>query len=122
MSSVYWPLPVMNRWSSLRLTDAPTPVSAMAFLLEIGSCSTARRRLVVMQRELFRGLPHGAHIGRAGLHGGDDVVVARAAAQVALEPLADGVLVELPALGLGQRHGRHDHAGRAEAALQAVVL
>ena len=35
MSSVYWPLPVMNRWSSLRLTDAPMPVSAMALLLEM---------------------------------------------------------------------------------------
>ena len=57
----------------------------------------------------------------AGEHRLDDVVVAGAAAEVALEALAH--------LGLGrvrvlveQRDRRHDHARRAEAALQAVVL
>ena len=36
-----------------------------------------------------------AHGGGAGSHGGDDVVIARAAAQVALEALAHGVLVDI---------------------------
>ena len=77
------------------------PVAVMGFLLNVLSVigavnGRAPRRAQGVQ--LFGGLPHGAHVGGAGLHGRDDVVVARAAAQVALEPFADGVLVELAAL------------------------
>src|SRR5438067_837479 len=56
-----------------------------------------------------------------GLDGLDNVLIAGAAAEVALEPLADlrlgrrGVLVE-------QADDRHDHPGGAEAALQRVLL
>src|SRR5438874_10014631 len=56
-----------------------------------------------------------------GLDGLDDVLIARAAAEVPLERLADlslarrGILVE-------QADDRHDHPGRAEAALQRVLL
>src|SRR5581483_7293538 len=144
MSSVYWPLPVMKRWSSLRLTGAPMPVAVTGVLLLVsmpprgflpadwsfgvegrlgcpgrGSAGGPRGE----RSALFRGLPHAAGHGRgARFHGGDDVVVARAAAQVALEPLADGVLVEVAALPLHQVDGGHDHAGGAEAALQGMVL
>src|SRR6185436_16195586 len=62
-----------------------------------------------------------AHALRARAHGLDDVVVARAAAQVALEPVADLVLAGVR-IAAAQIDRAHHHAGRAEAALQAVVL
>src|SRR5664279_902964 len=52
----------------------------------------------------------------------DDVVIASAAADVAVELLADGVLVEIVAAAAHDIERRHDHAGGAIAALQAVVL
>src|SRR6516165_6825090 len=58
---------------------------------------------------------------RGGERGPDDVVVTGAPAQVAFQPgphlLLGGVRVLLQ-----QRHDGHDHARRAEAALQAVLL
>ena len=39
-----------------------------------------------------------SHAGRASLHGGDDVVIAGAAADIALELVTDGVLVQLLAI------------------------
>src|SRR6266566_2103188 len=52
----------------------------------------------------------------------DDVLVAGAAAEIAFELFADGVLGEVMALAVDQIDGGHDHAGRTEAALQAMVL
>ena len=49
-------------------------------------------------------------------------MVAGAAADVALELLANGLLFELVAEAVDHVDRRHDHAGRAEAALQAVIL
>ena len=57
----------------------------------------------------------------AALHRGDDVVVAGAAAEVALEPLADSSLARRAAF-LDQRDGRHDHPRRAVAALERVMV
>ena len=64
---------------------------------------------------------HGLPLVRSVLNGVDDVLVAGAAAEIAGDAFAD--------LALGRRRvvvqqvdGRHDHAGRAEAALQAVLL
>src|SRR5437588_211059 len=51
----------------------------------------------------------------------DDVVVAGAAAQVALEPVANLFLGWVRVLGQ-EAGGRHDHAWRAVAALEAVVV
>src|SRR5438093_1957769 len=51
----------------------------------------------------------------------DDVVVARAAAEVAFQPVAD-LGLRRPRGALEELGGRHDHARRAEAALQAVLL
>src|SRR5439155_27060606 len=99
MSSVYWPRPVRKRASSRRLTDWPmNPWGAfMAFV-----SSNAH------------GL--GALLDRL-----DDVLVARAAAEVAIEPFADlgfgGVRVVLH-----QVDRAHHHARRAEAALQPMAL
>src|SRR3954471_9338829 len=56
-----------------------------------------------------------------GLHGLDDVVIAGAAAEVALEPVADLVVRRVRML-LQEARRRHDHPGRAVAALQRVVL
>ena len=55
-------------------------------------------------------------------HRFDDVVIARAAADIAFELFADRVLVELRALAVDDVDRRHDHARRAEAALQAVIV
>src|ERR1700733_9909715 len=52
----------------------------------------------------------------------NDVLVAGAAAQIAFELFADGVVGQIVALAVDQIDRRHDHAGRAEAALQAVML
>src|SRR6267143_6364266 len=52
----------------------------------------------------------------------DDVLVAGAAAEIAFEFLADGVVAEVVALAVDDVDRGHDHAGGAEAALQAVML
>src|SRR3990172_11417377 len=51
----------------------------------------------------------------------NDVLVPRAAAQVAFEPVADATLREVTAV-FDQLDGGHDHAGCAEPALEAVHL
>src|SRR5947207_906202 len=55
-------------------------------------------------------------------HRFDDVMVAGAAADVAFQLLPDGGLVELAAIALHDIDRRHDHAGGAIAALQAVIV
>src|SRR5215813_11173929 len=106
-SAVKWPRPVMKRWSSLRRTAAPTPVALMAPLL-------GRRRPL-----LSPAVAHSLGAGRDRLH---DVVVAGAAADVAFELMADGLLIELVALAVHDVDRRHDHARRAVAALQPMML
>src|SRR5262245_60888326 len=105
MSSTYWPVPVMKRWSSLRRTDAPMPWAVMD-----------------ASRFLFRSLLGAAHPGRTGHNGAHDVVVARASTEIALELLADDVLAHVRAFAQHDIDAGHDHAGRAEAALQRVML
>src|SRR5512139_1574657 len=104
----------MKRASSLRRSDAPMPcsLSSRSFRSAVwtmrfsgGACGLARGR------ELLRG----------GLHGLDDVLVTRAAAQVAGDALADVLLARVRVF-LQQAVGARDHAGRAVAALQAVLL
>src|SRR5262249_58186907 len=97
----------MKRSSSLRRTAAPTPVALMAPLL--GSPPAPRPPAVA----------HGFGAGRDRLH---DVVVAGAAADVAFELMADGLLVEVVALAVHDVDRRHDHARRAVSALQPMML
>src|SRR3979490_1845131 len=52
----------------------------------------------------------------------DDVLVAGAAAEIAFELLADGVVAEVVALAVDDVDRGHDHARGAEAALQAVMF
>src|SRR5262245_64509481 len=103
----------MKRWSSLRRTAAPIPVALMAGFLPQSS-------LLVLGEEfespLFR---HRLGPRRDRLH---DVVVAGTAADVAFQLMANGVLVEVVALAVHDVDRRHDHARRAIAALQPVVL
>src|SRR5215467_5991304 len=55
------------------------------------------------------------------LDGLDDVVVTGAAAEIALEPVADLVL-RRARIALEKLGGGHDHSRRAEPALQTVLL
>src|SRR2546426_11150070 len=98
MSSVYWPRPVRKRASSRRLTDWPMkPWGAfMACLLDAHGLGALLDRL-------------------------DDVLVAGAAAEVAVEPAAD-LLFGGGRVVLHQVDRAHHHARRAEAALQPVAV
>src|SRR5690242_10803354 len=103
----------MKRRSSVRLTEAPMAVTLMMSL----SLGTVEASL------LFGGLGRrGAHLARALRDCLDDVVVPGAAADVAFESVADGRFVEVRAFAIGEVDRRHDHARRAEAALQAVIV
>src|SRR5262245_41065309 len=113
-SSMYSPLPWMKRGSSFRLTEWPMPPTSGVVLVAIS----------VMSGLLpggDRGGGGGAHLARRLVDGLADVHVARAAAEVAADPLADLRLVGVGVLL--QEPGRlHDHARRAEAALEAVLV
>src|SRR4029079_17209527 len=100
MSSVYWPLPVMNLKSSLRRTAAPIPVALMAFPPSGCVCSV---RFCLLRAAL-------CHCLRAGGDRLHDVVVAGAAADVAFELVTDGLVVEVVALAIDHIDRRHDHA------------
>ena len=55
------------------------------------------------------------------LHRSDDVLISGAAAQVAFKTLPDRLVVRVGVLG-EKVDGLHDHAGRAEATLQRVIV
>src|ERR1700716_594349 len=52
----------------------------------------------------------------------NDILVAGAAAEIAFELFADGVITEIMALAVDDIDRGHDHTGGAESALQAVML
>src|SRR5512135_2390708 len=95
-SSVYFAWPVKSRGSSLRLTADPKTLDAIAASLRL-------------------------HPGRGVLHRGDDVLVAGAAAEIPLEPVPD-LRVGRLRVRREEVARRQDHARRAEAALEAVLL
>src|SRR5579863_9688830 len=70
---------------------------------------------------LFRGLRN-LHAAGGIKHRLDDVVVTGAAADIAFQFVPDGRLVELAAVAMDDVDRRHDHAGRAVAALQAMIV
>src|SRR5262245_55540030 len=108
----------MKRKSSLRRTAAPMPVALMAS--PPSDVNLPSDFLVVLLGGLLRAAARCHRLG-AGRDGFDDVVVAGATAEIALELLADGLVVELVALAIDDVDRRHDHARRAEAALQAMI-
>src|SRR5215217_1585483 len=98
----------MKRLSSRRRRlwpIGPLATFSTSFMLPM-PCSSGRGRRLARLAELDRL---------------DDVVVAGAAADVAVERLADLLLARLRVVG-EQLHRRHHHPRRAEAALQAVAL
>src|ERR1700730_2937951 len=58
---------------------------------------------------------------RGGFHRVDDVLVAGATAQIAVQAVTDLFLARL-GIALDNLLDRHDHAGRAETALQPVLV
>src|ERR1700726_4178582 len=103
----------MNLWSSLRRTVAPIPVALML------SSRTENGPLLGGLLRRTCACAHGAATGGDRL---DDVVITRAATQIAFELRADGVLVEFVPLAVHDIDRRHDHARRTEAALQSVIV
>src|SRR5437773_2372496 len=102
----------MKRASSLRSRDTPRPFSCVS-------------RSIVSGVEAMANLPVSGRLRRERLRRVldrlDDVLVARAAAQVAGHPVADLLLRRARVL-LQQPVRAGDHPGRAVAALQAVLL
>src|SRR5690606_31863783 len=70
---------------------------------------------------LFRRNPRRSQLGRGRLDRPDDVVITRAAAEIALEILADLLLARVRVV-LEQRRRAHHHPRRAVAALEAVMI
>src|SRR5690242_8388694 len=98
----------MKRGSSLRFIEWPMPQILASVL---GS--------LIAQLLLFDAAL--AHLLGRVLHGLDDIDVARAAAQVPGDRLADFLLAGI-LVALEERARGHEHARRAESALQAVLL
>ena len=94
------------------------------FLALDGSAEAGRAHVFLPGMPLIRRLGGGvgAHLARALRDRLDDVVVAGAAADIAFELVADRRLVEVVALAVDHIDRGHDHARRAIAALQAVIV
>src|SRR5687767_349967 len=103
MSSVYLPRPVMKRLSSLRTTRAPMPSTPMDSSLFLFVPFPWGRVIF-----LFRGYPGAAvHLAGGGEDRLDDIVVARAAADIAFQLVADRLLVEIAAVAADHVDGGH---------------
>src|SRR5665213_3936651 len=116
----------MKRRSSLRTTLAPMPSTPMSCLSTGVLCPpfpTKFGGLEVSQssRRLF-GRLRNLHAPGGIQHRLDDVVIAGAAADIAFQLVADGFLVELAAIAVDDVDRGHDHARRAIAALQSVIV
>src|SRR6056297_1180049 len=130
MSLVKTDSPVSSAGSSLRSRRVPSTLVVESSVTVIAgppsSCRASCRSGCRSGGAVPRGAPVTWLFGsgvrrRSGEHGLDDVVVAGAPAEVALEAEADVVLGRVRVL-LEQAGGRHHHARRAVAALETVVL
>src|SRR5438445_8421439 len=114
----------MKRRSSLRTTLAPMPSTPMSCPPNRSYCFRHFHRNAVLNegsgglRRLFGRLRDLHAAGRIE-HRFDDVVVTGAAADVTLQLVPDGRLVELAAIAVHDIDRRHNHARSAIAALQA---
>src|ERR1700688_3551811 len=97
MSSVYFACPVTSRGSSRRLMPEPRMCDAMA------------------------AFSSGLHLRGRFANGGHDVLISGAAAERAFDAMPHLRLARV-GIALEQIAGRHDHARRAEAALQAMLV
>src|SRR3712207_5519878 len=96
----------MKRWSSLRRTAAPIPVAVIAVPFEVA----------LLQ------LRSGPHCFGAGGDRLDNVVVARAPAEVAIKLMPNGFVVEVATRAIDHVDGGQEQPGRTEAALQGMLL
>src|ERR671925_84850 len=99
-SSRYFAAPVIMRGSSTRFIRAPMTLVVVCSSTWVVMASPHRRRV----------------------DGLDDVLVAGAAAEVALEPAPDLGIGEPVAVRAEELDAGHDHPRRAEAALEGVTL
>src|SRR5690348_7820497 len=107
----------MNRASSLRRTEAPMPWAAVVSVAIFAEPSLFARRLFGRCRHLLA-----VHQRPGGGDRLDDVMIACATAEIALQPFADLVLGQTLRMALHQVDRAHDHAGRTEPALQRVMF
>src|SRR5882757_196012 len=118
----------MKRRSSLRTTLAPIPSTPMIlvslpefccppFPSKFGGLEFSKRSSAALFRRL-----RNLHATGGVEHRLDDIMVASAAADIALQLMADGGLVEFAAVAVDDVDRRHDHARRAIAALQSVIV
>src|SRR6185295_1023785 len=97
------------------------PVAVIDFSLRSARAEAARHRLTAnLFSDLFGGLRFGGaragHGGGTGKHGGNDVVIARAATDIPFQIGADHLLAQAPTTPRDDVDGSHDHARRTEAA------
>src|SRR5690349_466280 len=124
-SSIYRPWPRMKRGSSLRFIEWPMPQILASVLGSLIACLL--ERLLIRSPGGFEGGMYPpspnllAHLLGSVLHGLDDVHVAGTAAQIARDRLADLLFARVLVRGEERARG-HEHARRAESALQAVLL
>src|SRR6476646_6551721 len=123
----------MKRRSSLRTTLAPMPSTPIASLpvgphqLRERVSGADRSRFLIFEspdladRELLRCLCN-VHSAGGVEYRFDDIMVAGAAADIALQLMPDGILVEPAAVAIDDIDRRHNHARGAIAALQAVIV
>src|SRR5450432_1860591 len=97
----------MKRGSSTRLIEAPMTSVVIGGLLSVVSAG--------------RSSGPGSEGGRRFADRGDDVLVARATTEIALDPVAN-LVVRGIRVARKQVRGGHDHARSTEAALEAVFL
>src|SRR5919202_1428738 len=111
-SSANEPSPVRSRGSSTRLIRAPTifgrspgaSVSVVGIAVLLETCGSGAANAIPR-----------------GTHGRDDMDVPRAAAQIARERVTDFV-VGFQRIFLQNIGARHQHSGRAEAAMESVMI
>src|SRR6476469_7325873 len=111
-----WSRPVIGRRSSLRRRSRPISWVCGVFSVVVISGTPARDGLGRLRRGRAR-----LHLLSGVLHRTDDVLVSGAAAQVALDALADLLLGGVRVVA-EEVDRLHDHARRAVAALQGVVV
>src|SRR5260370_38181224 len=111
-----------NTFNTHRISPCRTASSApKSWSAQFAPGFEFRRQKYVADGGLFR-RHRNLHAAGGVQHRFDDVVVAGTAADIALQLVPDGILVELATVAVDDIDRRHDHARRAIAALQAAIV